>query len=85
MTAFVLEVIDDGNAIPDNLSIGQFQGRQALPVASRWCDVLYIVLRNWHRFTIRNMGFDEITSCPPCKERERRAVEDCYSQVDSFF
>jgi len=85
MTAFVLEVIDDGNAIPDNLSIGQFQGRHALPVASRWCDVLYIVFRNWHRFTIRNMGFDEITSCPPRKERERRAVEDCYSQVDSFF
>ena len=84
MTAFGLEVIDDGNTIPDNLSVGQFQGRHALPVASRWYDVLYIVFRNRHRLAIRNMGLDEITSCPSRKERERRAVEYCYRQMASF-
>ena len=84
MTAFGLEVIDDGNTIPDNLSVGQFQGRHALPVASRWYDVLYIVFRNRHRLAIRNMGLDEITSCPSRKERERRAIEYCVSQKASF-
>ena len=43
MITLILEVINDGNAIPDHFTIRQLQSWHALPVTGSWCDVPYIV------------------------------------------